>query len=152
MRHNSHDHANVRPNRGNNTRTRAETAPKRHYTPGRKVTGHKMKAPTPCLEQGCPGKAKFQGRCEQHRKPLVFNSYRKLTLPKDWNTRRAIVLRRDKSVCYVCQGTATQVDHIEPGENHELNNLRAICHACHIKKTSQEGNKARAGNRIKPRR
>jgi 5-methylcytosine-specific restriction protein A len=115
-----------------------------------------MLAPTPCLQKGCPAKAIRNGKCKDH---TVYwqGSLRKQTLPKDWRTRRLIVLRRDRGICYICnEPNADRVDHIEPGENHSLDNLAPIHDAvaphCHRFKSSQEGHKSKAGSRVKPRR
>jgi 5-methylcytosine-specific restriction endonuclease McrA len=39
----------------------------------------------------------------------------------------------------VCLGTASEVDHIERGDDHSRSNLRAVCFRCHAKKSSAEG-------------
>lgn len=113
------------------------------------------KAPTPCLETGCPYKAVYQGRCEQHKQQWV-GSTRKQRLPKDWNTRRAIVLKRDNSICYLCGGGgADTVDHVIPGDNHSLENLKAVHDRtpphCHRYKTAAEANEAKKGYNIRQR-
>lgn len=115
-----------------------------------------MLAPTPCLEAGCPNHAKRQGRCENHQKAWV-GSTRRERLPKDWGTRRMIVLRRDKGICYLCGGEgADTVDHIVPGDDHSLGNLAAvhdrIAPHCHRKKSASEGHQAQRGNRVIRRR
>lgn len=74
-------------------------------------------------------------------------STRATRLPDDWPARRDAVLRRDRRVCQIqmpgCVDLATEADHIEPGDNHELTNLQAACYWCHGKKSSAEGNAAR---------
>ncbi len=57
-----------------------------------------------------------------------------------------MILSRDP-VCVVCQRVpSTEVDHITPkhkgGEDTD-ENLRGVCHRCHQKKTTAEGNAAR---------
>lgn len=37
-----------------------------------------------------------------------------------------------------CEVPATDVDHIEPGDNHDLSNLQALCGFHHHKKNGQE--------------
>ncbi len=76
-------------------------------------------------------------------------SDRKSRLPDDWNTRRMRVLRRDGYRCqardslgYLCGQPANQCDHIVAGDNHELDNLQALCRWHHARKSSQEGNAA----------
>ena len=114
-----------------------------------------MLAPTPCIEDNCPNKAIRGGRCSSHQRPWV-GSTRKSRLPSDWSTRRLIVLKRDKGVCYLCgQEGADTVDHVEAGDNHDLSNLKAVHdHAtphCHRYKSSQEGHEAKAAARVRPR-
>lgn len=112
-------------------------------------------APTPCLEADCFEYATRQGRCQKHQRPWQ-GSTRKQRLPKDWPTRRLIVLRRDKGICHLCgQPGADTVDHIQPGDNHELTNLAPVHDRvpphCHRYKSSAEGNQTQAGNRTKRR-
>lgn len=68
------------------------------------------------------------------------NSNRSKRLPQDWAKRRAVVLKRDGGVCYIC-GTpgANEVDHVVPGDDHSYSNLKSI-HAvpCHQAKTIRE--------------
>ena len=71
-------------------------------------------------------------------------------LPVDWRQRRLVVLERDGHRCTVtmrdgtrCTDRATEVDHIVAGDDHDLSNLRAICHWHHARKSSAEGNAAR---------
>lgn len=111
------------------------------------------KAPTPCLETGCPHKATYQGRCDTHKKQWV-GSTRKERLPSDWNTRRGIVLKRDRGICYLCgKPNADTVDHIIAGDNHALDNLAPVhdrvAPHCHRYKTSADALKAKQGYRPK---
>lgn len=115
-----------------------------------------MLAPTPCLEPKCQDHATYQGRCEQHQRPKWQGSTRRTRLPNDWRTRRLVVLKRDKGICYICGNEgADTVDHIKPGDDHSLTNLAAVHDRvpphCHRAKSSKEGNEAQAGNRIRPR-
>lgn len=71
------------------------------------------------------------------------SSARKLRLPADWPTRRQRVLRKAGYRCAECRGPASEVDHIEPGDDHSESNLRALCKRCHAKKSSAEGVAAR---------
>ena len=114
-----------------------------------------MLAPTPCLEPGCRGYVSKMGRCQDHQRPWQ-NSTRKARLPRDWNTRRLVVLKRDKGICYVCnEPGADAVDHVIAGDDHSLTNLKAIHdHVephCHRAKSSREGNEAQSSMRIKRR-
>ena len=103
-------------------------------------------APTPCRDPDCRNLAIVGGACIDHT-PRWAGSTRGQRLPRDWNTRRLIVLRRDNSVCYVCGSLASEVDHVVAGDNHELNNLASICNSCHRTKSSNEGHEAKTTNR-----
>nr|DAF63966.1 MAG TPA: HNH endonuclease [Siphoviridae sp. ctGkF2] len=71
------------------------------------------------------------------------SSNRRSRLPSDWDSRRLLVLRRDSFRCRIgsvgCLVVATEVDHAVAGDNHSLNNLQAVCSACHKAKTQMEG-------------
>ena len=111
-------------------------------------------APTPCLE--CSDYAVNRGRCAKHQREPWLGSTRRDRLPKDWNTRRLIVLKRDNGICYLCgiEGADT-IDHVIPGDNHDLSNLKPVHDRtpphCHRKKTAMEGAEAAKANRIKRR-
>jgi 5-methylcytosine-specific restriction protein A len=77
-------------------------------------------------------------------------SDRKSRLPSDWSTRRVRVLRRDSYRCqardslgHLCGEPANQVDHKNPGDDHDLDNLQALCRWHHARKSSAEGAAAR---------
>ncbi len=82
------------------------------------------------------------------------SSDRRSRLPADWAKRRLRVLRRDGYRCQhrnrpgapKCGTPANQVDHVQPGDDHDYANLRALCRRHHAEKSSAEGNAA------KPRR
>ena len=61
---------------------------------------------------------------------------------KKWKDIRLRVLARDGRVCYLCQGEATQVDHIVPrtkmGDMWDMDNLAAVCRTCNIKKGDKQ--------------
>lgn len=103
----------------------------------------------PCVEESCPSSAVDRGYCKKHAPPTFFSGgVRAQELPKDWNQRRVYVLKRDKNVCYVCGGKgADGVDHVERGNDHSFDNLKAIHHNtppyCHRVKTSAEGVEAK---------
>lgn len=86
-------------------------------------------------------------------------STRATRLPPNWQTIRTHVITRAHGQCQAtthaphCNGHATDVDHITPGDNHNLNNLQALSRACHKQKTAQENTqnaKRRAQMRKKP--
>lgn len=71
-------------------------------------------------------------------------SNRRSRLPRDWEARRRIVIARDNGRCQAmiggasCPSDGTEVDHIVPGDNHDLTNLQLLCKACHAWKTRGE--------------
>lgn len=71
-----------------------------------------------------------------------------------WVSIRSKVLRDSGGVCASCKGDgACEVDHIVPrrsGGSSEYENLQALCRVCHSRKSSAEGNAAKA--RLKARR
>jgi len=82
-------------------------------------------------------------------------STRRSRLPKNWPSLRRRVLRRDKSLCQMpfsdgrlCGAEATDVDHIIPGDDHSMTNLRALCAWCHARKSASEGGTAAARTRV----
>jgi 5-methylcytosine-specific restriction protein A len=112
------------------------------------------RAPTPCLVSGCNNHTVYKGRCEEHKPEFWVGSTRKERLPSDWNTRRRIVLSRDSGICYLCGNIgADTVDHVERGDNHDLDNLKAVHDRvyphCHRYKTSREALQAKKDLRDK---
>ncbi|AWY03823.1 HNH endonuclease [Gordonia phage Nedarya] len=84
-------------------------------------------------------------------------SSRRQRLPKDWELKyRLPVLSRDRWLCQIngpgCKRAARDVDHIVAGDNHSHDNLQAVCDACHRKKSSAEGNSAKAKLKAQRRR
>lgn len=86
-------------------------------------------------------------------------SDRRLRLPKNWQAIRRQVIRRDRGRCQAiihapgCDGVGTEVDHIIPGDNHDLSNLELLSTQCHKAKTARESaqrNAARARLRLRP--
>jgi 5-methylcytosine-specific restriction enzyme A len=82
------------------------------------------------------------------------DSTRSARLPANWPAIRARVLRRDRGICHVCgRPGADQVDHLVAGDDHSDANLAAIHdRPCHRRKSSAEGNDARARQRAQARR
>ena len=86
------------------------------------------------------------------------HSTRRQRLPHDWPTRRRRILRRDQGICHICHRPgATEVDHVNPGDDHADNNLAAIHTTCHRTKSAGEGGtaaghsrRARAAQRLRP--
>ena len=83
-------------------------------------------------------------------------STRRARLPKNWPSLRRRVMRRDKGLCQMpfsdgrlCGAEATDVDHIEPGDDHSMENLQALCGWCHARKSASEGGRAAAATRVR---
>lgn len=76
-------------------------------------------------------------------------STRRERLPANWATEiRPRILNRDGHQCtwltngVRCTQRATDVDHIQRGDNHEDWNLRSLCSPHHRAKSSREGGTA----------
>jgi 5-methylcytosine-specific restriction protein A len=77
-------------------------------------------------------------------------SNRRTQLPHNWTAITALIKERDSGQCTEfmrdgtrCPDRGTDVDHIEPGNHHHLDNLRLLCKWHHNKKSSAEGNQNR---------
>lgn len=74
-----------------------------------------------------------------------------------WDRLRVAVLRRDAGICQCCLKLgritlANEVDHIRnkaQGGSDDMDNLQAICRACHAAKTAAESAAARGAD-LKP--
>lgn len=60
-------------------------------------------------------------------------------LPPNWKGIRSAVMLRDDRTCRFCGREATDVDHIRNRDDHRLDNLRALCDACHKRRTGRQG-------------
>jgi 5-methylcytosine-specific restriction protein A len=73
-------------------------------------------------------------------------STRRSTLPASWPKIRNHVLKRDGRVCQIrgpmCITLATEVDHVNSRDDHDVRNLRAVCQACHQDRSSSQGGTA----------
>lgn len=110
------------------------------------------KPPSPCTYPGCPEYAADRGRCEQHKHRAGWyrtGDQRGSTergYGNRWRKKRTAVLARDKYLCQPCLNVgrvteATEVDHIThkaAGGDDSRDNLQAICHPCHKRKTLRE--------------
>ena len=85
-------------------------------------------------------------------------SDRRRRLPPDWGRRVAATLQRDGHRCtwvafeegvkVRCPETSKlEVDHRIPNDNHDLDNLRSLCHRHHAIKTQSESWASRHRNR-----
>lgn len=70
-------------------------------------------------------------------------------LPMNWPAIRHAVFATYGTTCHLCGlSGADTVDHVEPGDDHSLANLRpAHENPCHRQKSAQEGVQARAARR-----
>ena len=80
-------------------------------------------------------------------------STRRARLPGNWVTLRQRVLERDRHTCRirtpgVCTVAATEVDHVQRGDDHSMGNLQAACHPCHQRKTQAERRKPPSRRRV----
>ncbi|MGK5496380.1 HNH endonuclease [Streptomyces sp. URMC 125] len=97
-----------------------------------------------CLVSGCTTKTTRDGRCEAHqlRRPWQNVSARNRNRPRDWGTRRARVLARDRFTCQRCGSRKElEVDHIVPvarGGSWEDDNLWTLCRPCHRRKSYED--------------
>ena len=90
-----------------------------------------------CRNPHCAQYADETGWCPAHRKPPFATS---APMPPGWPALRLACLKRDRWVCQLCGGRATDADHIVPrsaGGGDDLSNLRALCHPCHLRATGQ---------------
>lgn len=101
------------------------------------------RAPKTCSVPLCP----HVQPCPDHPKIPWAGSTRRTELPKDWETRRKRVLRRDR-ICTLgttCGGLALscEVHHRGDKHDHSLENLGGVCKACHAEATQQQAAEAR---------
>ncbi len=97
---------------------------------------------------------------EQHTPYRRGTAWRTTPLPHNWPTIRARILERDPR-CKIrthCWGSpSVDVDHIGNPDNHDDNNLRGACEACHDARSAGQGadaakaKRARAIGRTTPR-
>ena len=67
-----------------------------------------------------------------------------------WRRKRRDVLARARHRCAICNGPASEVDHITPRSeagDDTPGNLRALCRDCHKAKTTSEAARGRARRR-----
>ena len=83
-------------------------------------------------------------------------SNRRSRLPPDWPVRRKRIFARDGGRCtYVerdgtrCPLPATDVDHVERGDDHSDENLTSLCEGHHAHKSAREGVEAKAAKKAK---
>ena len=107
-----------------------------------------------CPHAGCM-KLTSGGRCEQHKRDKYTTKPRGTTAERGYGARWQAMSnkhRRDNPLCEECKGNgviepATCVDHVTPHKGNEAllydpSNLRALCWACHSRKTRRETSKA----------
>jgi 5-methylcytosine-specific restriction protein A len=90
-----------------------------------------------CSTPGCSG---IRGRCPEHPIGGSWPDRPKSAAYRgSWPRIRAGVLR-DQPTCQLCDGPATDVDHIMPlsrGGTHDRSNLRSLCGPCHRRVTGE---------------
>lgn len=95
-----------------------------------------------------------------NRRTRWNTSDRSARLPSDWPAIRAKVRTRAHGRCQAkhhapdCDGIGTDCDHIIAGDDHSLDNLQWLSHACHKLKTERENaqrNTLRTAMRRHPR-
>lgn len=71
-------------------------------------------------------------------------------LPDNWGRLRRRVMARDGYQCTAvlrdgdrCVEVGTDVDHVVPGDDHDLTNLALLCRWHHARKSAREGQAAR---------
>lgn len=117
-------------------------------------------AARPCRHPGCPALVRDgSGYCAAHQGDRRINRFadrdRASAAARGygsaWRKLRPVVMARDCGLCQVCRlagrlTVAVMVDHIKPkaeGGTDDLDNLRAICKACHDVKTQAEAARGR---------
>lgn len=101
--------------------------------------------PKSCAAPGCARVTheRFCSECARKQKRQYDKarpSAAKRGYDKRWQRLRLMVLRGEP-LCRQCGAPATDVDHIVPraqGGADELDNLQALCHSCHSRKTNRE--------------
>ncbi|MFE6363004.1 HNH endonuclease [Streptomyces sp. NPDC057806] len=89
-------------------------------------------------------------------------SRRREELPRNWESLRRRVIRRDGSQCTAlhsdgtrCEQPGTDVDHVVPhslGGSDDMDNLALLCSWHHRHKSSSEGGQAAAQKRVRTQR
>ena len=99
-----------------------------------------------CRTQHCPGYGTHNGYCEacyqerEQQRAADRGTASERGYGFRWSQLRLMVLRAQPA-CVVCGEPATDVDHITPkrlGGEDALDNLQALCHPCHTRKTMRE--------------
>lgn len=105
-----------------------------------------------CAEPGCPQLAEVGGYCRAHarakRPPDERPSASRRGYDAKWRRNRAKFLKANP-YCELCGAPSTDVDHrlarAKGGTDH-WDNLQALCHSCHSRKTAtQDGGWGRGG-------
>lgn len=91
--------------------------------------------------------------------PPWASSNRRSGLPANWDRIRQQILQRDSHRCQwrmelggICGEHATDVDHINAGDDHRPENLQALCDWHHKRKTSAQGNYSPNRTRVSQKR
>jgi 5-methylcytosine-specific restriction enzyme A len=100
---------------------------------------------SPCTaDPRCPNLVDIPGPCPQHsaeRERLRRQHETWRNYGDGWTAARARVLAEEPT-CRTCGAPSAQVDHITPirdgGPPLARDNLQALCHPCHSRKTARE--------------
>jgi 5-methylcytosine-specific restriction enzyme A len=100
-----------------------------------------------CNYPGCKSVISSGGYCPEHRPEAKPNPGKKFLDSSAWKKMRLAKIT-ETPWCEVCDGPATDVDHILPRHSHpELSlawgNLQSLCRSCHSKKTENDEKRSR---------
>ena len=80
-------------------------------------------------------------------------------LPSNWQALRRVVIERAGGRCEDtsdggrrCPERGTDVDHINPGDDHRLENLQLMCNPHHLRKTQAENTRRKPRQNREPER
>lgn len=108
----------------------------------------------PCGQPGC-SKLVARGRCSEHSRSPYTKSRQSSSkmYGRRWQKVRLMVLHSNP-LCVHCKQAgrltpASQVDHIRtikdyPEGQYEIENMRALCHSCHSRRTAKDHGFARS--------
>lgn len=109
----------------------------------------------PCAAPGCPAVVQAGAYCSEHQRdraavrrstrPTARASPSRRGYDRRWQRQRVMFLARHP-LCVNCEKegrvtAATEVDHVVPlaqGGTNDDDNLQALCHSCHSRKTATD--------------
>ncbi len=95
-----------------------------------------------CRQPGCGRLATTRGLCAEHARARERERGSSAARGYDleWRIKRGAYLKAHPR-CVECGAEATDVDHVVPrsaGGGDHWGNLRALCHACHSRRTARD--------------